>query len=101
MTWMQRRFFERRERERVIRMQNEWDRRREAEGEETLAALASLSEPQRRAIERVLQRVIDGRAAILARSPDLPEAALREARGAIMGLQDLADGLRELWEGRV
>ena len=92
MNWMQRKWFERRA--------LEWEARREAEGEETLAALASLSEAQRRAVERVLQRVIDGRTAILARSAELPEAALREARGAIMGLQDLADGLRALWEGR-
>ena len=92
MNWMQRCFFERRARE--------WASRREAAGDETLAALASLTEVQRRAIERVLQRVIDGRAAILARTPDLPESALREARGAIMGLQDLSDGLRDLWEGR-
>lgn len=93
MTWMQRRFFERRARE--------WASRRGLGGDETVAALAGLSEVEREALLRVLQRVIDGRVAILARSPDLPESALREARGAIMGLQDLADGLRELWEGRV
>ena len=93
MNWMQRAWFERRARE--------WAARRGLGGDETLAALNGLSEAEREALLRVLQRVIDGRVAILARSPDLPETALREARGAIMGLQDLADGLRELWEGRV
>ena len=92
MNWMQRCFFERRARE--------WARRREVGGDEALEALGALTGPQREAVLRVLQRVIEGRVAILARSADLPEGALREARGAIMGLQDLADGLRALWEGR-
>ncbi len=92
MNWMQRRFFGRREREALA-----WEARRAMLGEEVLAALGGLSLEQRRAVERVLQRVIDGRCAILARSAALPEGALREARGAIMGLQDLADGLRGLW----
>ena len=89
MNWLQRRFFERRAREAEA-----WALRRLAEGE--LGELMGLSAGQRRAVLGVLQRVIDGRVAILARSVDLPEGALREARGAIMGLEDLAEGLRGL-----
>lgn len=92
MNWLQRRFFERRAREAEA-----WALRRLAEGDGALGELLGLSEGQRRAVLGVLQRVIDGRVAILARSVDLPEGALREARGAIMGLEDLAEGLRGLW----
>lgn len=92
MTWLQRKWFERREREAAA-----FGLRRLVDGEGAAEALLGLSPGQRAALLGVLQRVIDGRVAILARSVDLPEGALREARGAIMGLEDLAEGLRGLW----
>lgn len=96
MNVFQKRFFARRMR--LLSGVASWERRREMDAHELIHQLASLSEAQAAAIERLAQRVIDGRTLILSRCATLPEASMHEARGAIMGMQDFLDGFRSLRE---
>ena len=60
--------------------------------------VAGLSEEQWRALQRLAQRVIDGRVAILARGVALPDDGVREVMGAIAGVEDFVEALAALRE---
>ena len=94
MNLVQRIFFEARERR--VRA---WEARRVMEDEQAAREIAELSELQWRALLRLAQRVIDGRVAILSRGVSLPEDGVREALGAIAGVEDFIRAISVLREG--
>ena len=80
-----------------------WKRREQAVERATDAvtvrvAIGSLTPDQVVALRQVVQRVIDGRMAVLAGSAELRTEAIHEMRGGIAALTEFSNGLAELWQ---
>lgn len=61
-------------------------------------AIGSLLPEQVLAVRQLVQRVIDGRVAILASETELSSETVREMRGGISALQDFSQGFQAFWE---
>lgn len=60
--------------------------------------IGSLTQEQMTAVCQVVQRVIDGRVAILADSTTLPTEIIHEMRGGISALTEFSRGLYNFWQ---
>lgn len=74
------------------------ERYRASSPEAVKDAIGSLLPDQVTAVRQVVQRVIDGRVAILASTSDLSNETVREMRGGIAALDDFSHGFQAFWE---
>ena len=80
-----------------------WRRREQAVARATDAvavrvAIGSLTPDQVLAVRQVVQRVIDGRMAVLAGSAEMRTESIHEMRGGIAALTEFSNGLADLWQ---
>lgn len=86
MTLWQRRLFRRRQPDRA------------SNAERVQTQIGSLTQEQMTAVCQVVQRVIDGRVAILADSTTLSTEGIHEMRGGISALTDFSRALYNYWQ---